>query len=155
MAVTRWEPLEEVTHWEPLRGIETLQRQMNQLFDRLMPSGNGFVRTFKFVPSAEMEETADAIYLKLEVPGVEAKELSVEVTEGSIAIRGERKSELKTEDRGVTRSEFYYGKFERQIPLPAHIQTDKVQAECKNGILCLTLPKMEAEQRKSVKVYIT
>jgi HSP20 family protein len=154
MAIIRRDPLEELTHWEPFRGIESLQREMNRLFDRLMPAGNGEIRSLTFIPSAEMTETDDAIHLKLEVPGMEAKDLNVEVTEGSVAVKGERKAESKTEEKGIVRSEFHYGRFERQIPLPAHIQTDKVQAECKNGMLSLTLPKVESEQRKAVKVNI-
>lgn len=161
MAILRRGPLEELTHWEPFpnwepfRGVGSLQREMNRLFDQFLPSGDGEIRSLTFVPSAEMEETNDAIHLKLEVPGMEAKDLDVEVTEGAIAIKGERKSESKTEEKGVVRSEFHYGKFERRIPLPAHIQTDKVQAECKNGVLNLTLPKVESEQRKAVKVNIS
>lgn len=155
MAIVRRDTPKEMTYWEPFRGIESLQREVNHLFERLMPGGNGdAMRSLAFMPSAEMEETDDAIHLKLEVPGMEAKDMDVEVTEESIFIKGERKSESKTENQGVVHSEFHYGKFERRIPLPAHIQTDKVQAECKNGMLNLTLPKIESEQRKAVKVDI-
>lgn len=154
MAIIQRDSLEGLTHWEPFRGVESLQREINGLFDRLLPSGNGEIRSLSFVPSAEMEETDDVIHLKLEVPGMEAKDLTVEVTEESVLIKGERKSESKTEEKGVVRSEFHYGKFERRVPLPAHIQTNKVQAECKNGMLSLTLPKIESEQRKAVKVNV-
>jgi HSP20 family protein len=86
---------------------------------------------------------------------MEAKDLNVEVTDESVLVMGERKSESKTEEKGIVRSEFHYGKFERRIPLPSHVQTDKVQAECKNGMLKLTLPKVESEKRKAVKVDIS
>lgn len=155
MAIIQRDPLEGLTHWEPFRGVESLQREINRLFDRLIPSGNGEIRSLSFIPSAEIEETDDAIHLKVEVPGMEAKDLNVEVTEESVLIKGERKSESKTEEKGVVRSEFHYGKFERRIPLPTHIQTNQVQAECKNGMLSLTLPKIESEQRKAVKVNVT
>ena len=95
------------------------------------------------------------IHLKLEVPGMESQDLDVQVTESSIFVKGERKTESKTEEKGVVRSELHYGKFERRIPLPTHIQTDKVTAECKNGMLSLTLPKVESEQRKAVKLNIS
>lgn len=153
MALIHRDPLAELTHWETFRGVEGLQREINRLFDRL--PGDGAIQSLTFVPSAEMEETDDLIHLRLEVPGMEAKDLEVEVTEGAIAIKGERKSESKTEAKGRLRSEFHYGKFERRIPLSTHIQTDKVQAECKKGILSLTLPKVESEQRKVVKVNIS
>ena len=154
MAIIRRDPLEKLAHWEPFRGIEHLQREVNHLFDQFLPVGSSEMQPLIF-PSAEMEETDDAIYLKLEVPGMEAKDLTVEVTEGSVSIKGERKSESKTEAKGVVRSELHYGKFERRISLSTHIQTDKVQAECKNGMLNLTLPKIEAERRKAVKVNIS
>jgi HSP20 family protein len=83
---------------------------------------------------------------------MEAKDLDVQVTENTVAIRGERKSETKSEDKGVTRSEFHYGKFQRIIPLPARVQNTNVKAEYKDGILTLTLPKTEAEKNKVVKV---
>lgn len=141
-----------LVRWEPFREIETLQRQMNRLFDELMPTvretGNGIA----FVPPAEMEETPDAIHLKLEVPGIDAKDLDVQVSAESVSITGERKSETKTEEKGMTRTEFRYGKFQRVIPLPARIQNNNVNAEYKDGILKLTLPKSEEEKNKVVKV---
>ncbi|MBD2464759.1 Hsp20/alpha crystallin family protein [Oscillatoria sp. FACHB-1407] len=152
MALLQRSSLENLSHWEPFREIESLQREMNRLFDRLLPDGNGEGRSPAFIPAAEIEEANDAIHLKLEAPGMEAKDLEVEVTETLVSIKGERKSESKTEGKGVMRTEFHYGKFERRISLPAHVQPDKVQAEFKNGMLSLTLPKAESEQRKTVKV---
>lgn len=67
-------------------------------------------------------------------------------------MRGERKSEMKSDDQGMHRSEFRYGSFQRVIPLPSRIQNDQVQAEFKHGVLCLTLPKAEAEKNRVVKV---
>jgi HSP20 family protein len=99
-----------------------------------------------------MEETQEAIHLKLEVPGIEAKDLDVQVTQNAVSISVERKEETKTEENGVTKSEFHYGKFQRVIPLPARIQNTQVQAEYKDGILSLTLPKSEEEKNKVVKV---
>ena len=142
-----------IMRWEPFREINTLQREMNRLFDDLVTptprSGNG---GFGFVPAAEMEETPEAIQLKLEVPGMEAKDLDVQVAAESVTISGERKSETRTEEKGMTRSEFHYGQFQRVIPLPTRIDNQNVQAEYKDGILRLTLPKVEEEKNKVVKV---
>ncbi|MDZ8107572.1 MAG: Hsp20/alpha crystallin family protein [Nostoc sp. DedQUE12a] len=163
MALTRWNPFREMEslepfrdseRWEPFREIDTLQRQMNRLFDRLIPTDGGERTGFTFIPAAEMEETDDAIQLRLEVPGLEAKDINVEATPESISISGERKTETRTEENGVTRSEFRYGKFHRVIPLLSQVQNDKVQAEYKNGVLHLTLPKAESEKGRAVKVNI-
>jgi HSP20 family protein len=141
-----------LVRWEPFREIDALQRQMNRLFDELMPVTREAGNDIAFVPPAEMEETPDAIHLKLEVPGMDAKDLDVQVSADSVLITGERKSETKTEERGMTRTEFRYGKFQRAIPLPARVQNTNVQAEYKDGILKLTLPKAEEEKNKVVKV---
>ncbi|MGF1489749.1 MAG: Hsp20/alpha crystallin family protein [Prochloraceae cyanobacterium] len=159
MAITRWQPFQEIErwdpfHWEPMREIESLQRQMNRLFDRLVPTTNGESSSIDFIPVAEMEETADRLILKLEIPGLEAKDLDIKVTEQSVSIAGEKKSETKTEEKGMVRSEFSYGKFERLIHLPVHIQSDRVKAEYKNGVLHLNLPKIEQEKRKTIKVEV-
>ncbi|MCC5639220.1 Hsp20/alpha crystallin family protein [Nostoc sp. CHAB 5844] len=154
MALIRWEPFRDIERFEPFREIETLQRQMNRLFDRLSPTDGGERTGFNFVPAAELEETDDTIHLKIEVPGLEAKDINVEVTPEAVSISGERKTETKTEEKGMSRSEFRYGRFQRIIPLPSLIQNDKVQAEYKDGILRLTLPKSEAERQKVVKVNI-
>jgi len=143
MALVRWQPFQEMA---------TLQRQMNRLFDELMPMTREGENGIAFVPSAEMEETADAIHLKLEIPGMDAKDLNIEVSAEAVSISGERKSETRSEEKGVTRTEFRYGKFQRVIPLSTRIQNDKVKAEYKDGILNLTLPKAEEEKSKVVKV---
>ncbi|MBE9190801.1 Hsp20/alpha crystallin family protein [Gloeocapsopsis crepidinum LEGE 06123] len=140
--------------WEPFREVDSLQRDMNRLFDSLMRTGDGETSSMAFVPAAEIEETPETVHLKLEIPGMEAKDLDVQVTAEAVAVSGERKSETKTEEKGMTRSEFRYGSFRRVIPLPTRIKNDEVQAEYKNGVLDLTLPKAEAEKNKVVKVNI-
>ncbi|NJK65288.1 MAG: Hsp20/alpha crystallin family protein [Microcoleus sp. SU_5_3] len=140
--------------WEPLREMNSLQREMNRLFDSLTPEVDRGSNGVAFVPPAEIEETPDAIHLKLEIPGMESKDLDVQVTAEAVAISGERRSETKTEEKGMTRSEFRYGSFRRVIPLPARIQNDSVQAEYKNGVLNLNLPKAESEKTQVVKVQI-
>ncbi|NCR41234.1 MAG: Hsp20/alpha crystallin family protein [Microcystis aeruginosa W13-11] len=143
--------------WEPFREVESLQKEMNRLLDRIVPTdvGNGEKVGLSFIPAAEMTETAAAVQLKLEIPGMEAKDLNVEVTADSLTINGERKSEIKTEEEGFTRTEFRYGKFHRVIPLPVRVDNNNVTAEYKDGILNLTLPKAEEEKNKVVKVSVS
>ncbi len=143
MALVRWNPWQEV---------DTMQRQINSLFEQALVPTTSMTRSLSRVPAAEIKDTADAIHLKLEVPGMEAKDINVQVTEKAVYISGERKTENKTEEKGVTRSEFHYGKFQRLIPLPARIQNTNVTAQYKDGILNLTLPKTEQEKNKVVKV---
>lgn len=140
-------------HWEPLREVDSLQREMNRLFDDfLAPVAKREHGQLLFTPAAELEETEDAIHLKLELPGMDAQDLDIQATAEAISISGERKSESRTEEKGVVRSEFRYGRFQRSFPLPARIQNDQVQAEYKDGILRLMMPKAESEKNKVVKV---
>ena len=147
MALVRYNPWQE---------MNSLQHQLNRLFDDALTSDNweNFGNLSK-IPAAELIEKDDALHLKLEVPGMEAKDLDIQVMADQVAIAGERKSETKSESNGSTRSEFRYGKFQRIIPLPVRIQNTNVTAEYKNGILNLTLPKSEEEKNKVVKVNLS
>jgi HSP20 family protein len=138
--------------WEPFREVEGLQREMNQLFDSLARSEQSDFNDIAFTPAAEMHETPHSVELKLEVPGLDAKDLDVRVTEQAVVISGERQSQTKTEQGGLTRSEFRYGKFRRVIPLPARVLNDQVKADFKNGVLSLSLPKAEDDKNKVFKV---
>ncbi len=150
MAIMRFDPFRN----DPFRELSLLQREMNRLFDRMTTNGDGEteVAGYSFIPAAEIHETPEEIKLRIEVPGIEANDLDVKVTNEAVAITGERKSEIKQDEKGVKRSEFRYGRFQRVIPLPTRIQNDKVQADFNNGVLCLTLPKAEEEKNKVVTV---
>ena len=154
MAIVRYNPWQE---------MDSLQRQLNRLFDdALTPENWNDFGNWSNFPAAEITEDDDAFNLKLEIPGIEAKDLDIQVMTDRVAVAGERKSETKSEENGRTRlsegvsfrTEFRYGKFQRVIPLPARIQNDNVSAEYKDGILHLTLPKSEEERNKVVKVNI-
>ena len=144
-----------IVRMSPLREIDTFHRQVNRLFDDL-----GFSATLRergiapLVPAAELVETEDALLLKLELPGIDPNKVTVEATAESVSIAGERQASSESADQSTTRSEFRYGKFHRVIPLPLRIQNTSVQADYKNGILSLTLPKAEEEKNKVVKVNI-
>jgi len=99
-----------------------------------------------------MEDTDSDIVLKAELPGLESKDLDIQVTRDSVLISGEQRREQRSEEKGLFRSEFRYGKFQRIIPLPAQVQNDQAKADLKNGILTLTLPKAEAERHRVFKV---
>ena len=139
-----------LVHWAPWQEIDTLEQRLNRLFEQdFSPSSRGFS-----APAAELSHDEDAVYLKLEVPGIDINDLDVQVTEKTVSVSGERKSQQQSEAQGVTRSEFGYGKFQRVIPLPARVDNTQVKAEYKDGIVHLTLPKAEAEKNKVVKVAI-
>ena len=140
MALIRWQPFQE---------METLRRQMDQLFDEMLTAKRDPI-TWK--PAVELQDTEDNVILRAEIPGVEGKDLNIRVAQQVVAISGEHRFENKTEDNGYFRYEFRYGKFQRVIPLPVAVQNDSVQAEFKDGILTLTLPKVAEARNKVVTV---
>ena len=141
-----------LVRYNPWHEMNALQRSFNRLFDDMLaPESSDFGNISK-VPAAELSETDDAVNLKLEIPGMNAKDLDIQVTENAVSIKGERKEETTTEENGTKRSEFRYGKFERVIPLRARIQNTDVKADYKDGILNLHLPKAQEEKNKVVKV---
>ncbi|MEN9203832.1 MAG: Hsp20/alpha crystallin family protein [Thermostichus sp. DG_1_6_bins_120] len=141
--------------WDPFREINEIQREMNRMFDRLAAPRTATGESgLAFLPAVEMHDDPEAITLKLELPGIDASDLDIQATAEAVSISGERRFEKRTEDKGVTRSEFRYGRFQRVIPLPNRIQHDQVKAEYKNGILTLTLPKAESERAQLVKVNV-
>ncbi|GFE71450.1 Hsp20/alpha crystallin family protein [Chroococcus sp. FPU101] len=143
-----------LVRYSPFREMETLQRQMNRLFNDLVPSTEFNGEQFVHAPAVEISENDEAIHVKLEVPGMEAKDLDIQVTKEAVYVSGERRQENTTEDNGVKRTEFRYGKFQRVIPLSTKIENTDVKADYKDGILTLTLPKAEEEKNKIVKVNI-
>lgn len=141
MALIRWQPFQE---------METLRRQMDQMFDEMTGLDRNQATAWK--PAVELKDTDEAIVLRVEIPGIEGKDLDVRVTREAVAIAGEHRYEKQAEEKGFFRSEFRYGKLQRVIPLPVAIQNDKVQADFTNGILTLTLPKVEEAKKRVVKL---
>jgi HSP20 family protein len=144
MALIRWQPFQE---------IETLRRQMDRMFDEMNGLNREYQVTWK--PAIELQDRDDNIILRAEIPGIEGKDLDIRVTREAVAISGEHRYEKKAEEKGVFRSEFRYGQFQRVIPLPVAVQNDQVKADFTNGILTLTLPKLETAKKRVVKVNIT
>ena len=141
-----------LVRFTPNREIDSLQREMNRLFDDIFTPSPYRNNISGFSPAAELTEKGEAYHLKLELPGISKDDLDIEVTSEAVSVKGERKSESKTEEGGLTRSEFHYGSFHRVISLPGRIDHQSVAADYKDGILDLTLPKAEAEKHKIVKV---
>lgn len=154
MAITRWQSWREE--------IDTLRHQMDQVLNNLGGWLQGEQRfhpltkigTADWGPSVELKETETEIVLKAQIPGVEAKDLEVQVSEDMVSIAGEHQEETQKQEGGFYHSEFQYGQFQRIIPLPVRIQHEQVKSQFKNGVLTLTLPKLQDAPRNVIKVNI-
>jgi HSP20 family protein len=137
----------------------TLHREMNRLFDEAF---HGFDMPSLLAarpgsamggwPKLEGSETEKEICILAELPGLEEKDVEVSLSDGTLIIRGEKKSEVEDKDRQFC--ERFYGRFERQIPVGLDVEEDKVEASFKNGVLKVTLPKSERAQAKAKRIAI-
>ncbi|MBW2649019.1 MAG: Hsp20/alpha crystallin family protein [Deltaproteobacteria bacterium] len=134
----------------------SLQREMNRMFDdffsdfSLAPFGTSVERFEKFSPSINVTEDDKEVRISAELPGMDEKDIDVSLTSDTLTIKGEK--EEKEEDKGKEyyRMERSYGSFQRVIPLPDEIDTEKTEASFKNGVLNVVLPKI-AEAKSSRK----
>jgi HSP20 family protein len=141
--------------WEPLTTeVENVRREIARMFYNFAPHTEEAIKDFTLLPAAELEEMPDAILVRLELPGMEAKDFDIEVTATTVSISGERKSESKTEKNGNMRTEFHYGRFERILSLPAQVENEQAKAEYKDGILSLILPKAKEQKSVATKVQL-
>jgi len=105
-------------------------------------------------PAVDIVETEDALTLKADLPDVKIEDIDIRVENDTMTLRGSRKFEKDTSVKGYHRIERSYGDFVRSFALPNTVETDKVGAEYKNGVLTITLPKKEAAKPRQVKVEI-
>ena len=126
----------------PSAGMDNLRREMDRMFDRLWQQ-NGFELTTagEWSPSTDVMETKDGFVAKLEVPGIEPKDISVSVHAGILTIKGEKKQELEDKKEHFYRVEREYGAFVRSIHLPTTVDEARVNATFTNGLLTVVLPK--------------
>lgn len=139
--------------WQPWQEMESMRRQLDRMFDDFTPVREAVKRSEPtWTPAVELSGNDAEFVLRAQLPGIDAKDLDVQVGRNAIALAGEHKFENKTEENGYFRSEFRYGKFHRVISLPAPVQNDQVKAEFKDGVLTLTLPRLQAVKPSVVKL---
>jgi HSP20 family protein len=142
-----------ITRWDPFREVVALQNRMNSLF-REMNDGDNPLTTASFVPAVDIYEDAKRVVLKLEVPGMEEKDLDVRVENNTLTVRGERKFEKDEKEENFHRIERRCGSFYRAFTLPTTVDTESVKASYDAGVLKLELSKKPEAQPKQIKVNV-
>lgn len=137
--------------WRPFQEIEILHRQMDRIFDEIF-GGSSYNLPALQKPNIELRDTNDSLILRAEIAGVDGKDLEVHVARQAILIKGEIRYTNHSNERGFYHTEFQYGKFQRVINLPVPVKNEQVNAEFKNGILTLILPKDQDTKSKVVKI---
>lgn len=155
VAIVKRRPLEL---WEPFREMRTLQDRVNRLFE----SAFGYpVRTETpllregWLPPVDIHEDSNNIYLKAELPGIKKDELNIAVEGDTLTIKGEKKHESEVKEEQFHVMERTYGSFSRSFSLPTNVDSSKVRADYKDGVLTLTLPKKEESKPKKIEVKVS
>ena len=146
----------KLTQWTPFKGLAALRDELDRVWDHFIKDfpGKELLRG-EWVPSVDVSETKDKVVVKAEVPGMEAKDLDISLTDSILTIKGKKRHEKEDQDEDYHVVESSYGSFSRSIRLPSEVQADKVKADYHNGILKVTLPKSEEAKEKKVTIQVT
>jgi HSP20 family protein len=142
-ALSRWRPFEALTRPFPL--------DLNEMFRRFV-EGDGGQPIFDWRPAADLLETSDAFVIKLEAPGMKAGDIQVSLTGDVLTIKGEKRQEEKRDEDSWHVVERSYGAFQRTFTLPGVVSPEQIDAQFKDGILEVKLPKSKESKTKKIVV---
>jgi HSP20 family protein len=143
--------------WEPVRELNTIQSEMNRLFNTFFDSSasthGGGQPLRRWIPAMDLVETEDAFVLRADLPGLSEKDVNIELEDSVLTVSGERKAEHEERKEGYYRVERASGSFSRSLTLPEGVDPEAVTANFERGVLEVRVPK--PEQRKPRKVAIS
>lgn len=142
--------------WEPVRELNTLQSEMNRLFNTLFDtptSENGGGTLRRWIPAMDLVETDEDFVLRADLPGLSEGDVNIELDDNVLTVSGQRKSEHEERNEGYYRVERASGSFSRSLTLPEGVDPEKIKASFDSGVLEVRIPK--PEERKPRKVAIS
>jgi len=146
-----------IVRWEPFRGVAALQDRINRVFDDAFPNTretDDEIAMCAWRPATDIHKTEDGIVVQADLPGVRKEDISVEVKENILIIRGERKTDASIKEENYFRRERCFGSFSRSFTLNEAIHPDKIIAKFKDGVLNITIPEPEETQPKQITVNV-
>jgi HSP20 family protein len=143
-----------LTRFEPYREFTTLQDRLNRLFRDSFGDNQDALSTSNFSPAVDVYEDEHTVNLKIEVPGVDEKDLDIRVENNTLTVHGERKFEKEEKEENFRRVERQYGSFTRSFTLPQTVDAENVSANYDKGVLKITLPKKAEAKPKQIKVSV-
>ena len=152
MAIVRFRPFSQAV--DSFRDFGDMQAEVNRLFDNFLgrPAQQPGSMERVWAPAVDMYETKDALVVAAELPGLDEKDIHLSIIGDVLSVRGERQWNQEVKQESYYRGERWYGKFERTLPLPMPVQADKVTAKYRDGVLTITLPKVEEIRPKEIKI---
>jgi HSP20 family protein len=148
-----------ITRFDPLREFATIQNRMNRLFhESYSPDGRDgseALTTTAFAPPVDVYEDEHQVTLKIEVPGIDDKDIDVRIENNTLTVHGERKFEKEEKEENYRRVERQYGSFTRTFTLPNTVDQESVQADYDKGVLKVKLNKKQEAKPKQIKVNVS
>ena len=144
-----------LVRFNPVRDLLNVQDQMNRLFNAFGDTFETSLERSAWDPAVDISETSDDYQIAAELPGLDKDDVKVSYEEGVLTLRGEKKQEKEHKGKNYHRVERSYGAFERSFRLPARIDVSKIEANFKDGILKLRLPKVEEARPKEIPITIS
>ena len=145
-----------LVRWNPLGEMTTMQNRINRLFNApYWPAGRMDDKTGMDMwnPAVDLYEKDDHFVIKAELPGVDKKNIAIDLKDRVLTLSGERSYENEVKEENYYRRERSYGKFQRVFTLPADVDSDKIKAEFKDGLLQIEVPKPERQKPKQVTIH--
>ncbi|MCS4193127.1 HSP20 family protein [Salinibacter ruber] len=144
----------QMTRRTPTRTLRTLQREVDDLFDQFFGRTDGGDRDTSpaWSPSTDLVETDEDVRLHLDVPGMSADDISINLQNRTLTVSGERTSERTGEDENIVRVERAVGTFHRTFTLPDAVDSDSTEATYDNGVLTIRVPKTEESTRRQIEI---
>ncbi len=150
-AVAKREP-KQVGAWFRRGPLENLREEMQELVTRALGEDHGLWPSERMLPSLDLAETDSAVEVRMDIPGMEAKDIDIQVNGNLLTISGERKEEREEKNKTYHRIERRVGSFSRTVTLPCPVKEENVDAQYKNGILLIKMPKTEEAKSKKITV---
>jgi len=144
-----------IVRWDPFQDLISLQERMNRLFEQTLDHSRGEREGMvagTWAPAVDIYETPDSIVLQAELPGLSKDDIDIQVRDNVLTLKGERRSEKEVKEGNYLRVERAYGGFQRAFTLPAAVQADKIRAVFKDGVLDVSIPKVEEAKPKQIKI---
>ena len=151
--LTVWKPFTELA---PFREFERMRRDMDRLWESFFEGGltKRGEEGGGWLPSLDVSETKSDLVVKAEVPGMDAKDIDISLSDGVLTIKGEKRQEKEEKEADYHLVERSYGAFTRSIQLPKEVKGDKISASYKDGILEIALPKSGEAKKKEIKIKV-
>lgn len=146
----------ELATWTPFDRLSSLRDEIDRLFDLSTPGSRRDAGLFSgWTPALDVHQDKDHVFVTCELPGMKKEDIDISLHNGTLTLSGERKDETGRAEGSWSRTERFFGKFQRSVSLPTAVDSANVKASYKDGVLTVTLPKAEEAKPRQIEVQVS